>query len=151
MKIRTIIHWSTIVFQLGSAIWWRRVSESWMELVCIGIQLCFLLTKHADIISISIISFKPGLRGYCSNEYTDFKDFQGCVGTLFIRSRPAVFRSTQIFMPRCGIRRLLKWNLLLATEKYPFLLHIYLIFNFTIYTTIKSSRCKLWFCALAPS
>jgi len=25
-----------------------------------------------------------------------------------------------------------------------------LLFNFTVYKTIKSSRCKLWFCALAP-
>jgi len=26
-----------------------------------------------------------------------------------------------------------------------------LLFNFTIYKPIKSTRCKLWFCALAPS
>ena len=67
---------------------------------------------------------------------------------------PAVFRSMQIFTMCHGICHL-PWNLLPATEKCGtalFWLHLYLIqiffallFNFTIYKTIKSSHCKLTF------
>ena len=70
-----------------------------------------------------------------------------------------VFHGMRIFTPRCGICRLPR-NLLRATEKRgisPFAIFIsnsnffVLVCNFTIYKTIKSDHCKLWFCALAPS
>ena len=80
--------------------------------------------------------------------------------TYRISARPAVFRCTRIFTPRCRIHRLPR-NLLLALEKCRiahFLLHLYLtrgfpdsFFNFTIYKTIKSSRCKPWFCVVVHS
>jgi len=66
---------------------------------------------------------------------------------------------TRIFMPHRGIRHLV-WNLLLAAENAE--LPVFatfisnsrffgLLFSFTVYKTIKSSHCKLWFCAVAPS
>jgi len=69
-------------------------------------------------------------------------------------SGPAVFCGKQIFTPHQEFAVAVEFVACHGKmQNYPFLLHsgfFKLLFNFAIYKTIKSSRCRLWFCALAP-
>ena len=65
---------------------------------------------------------------------------------------PAVFHGTQIFTPRCRIRRLPQKNAGLPVLGYIYIqFKVFPTHNFTIYTTIKFSGCRLQYCALAHS